>query len=125
MLYYYFLFSAGVTTVLTMAFLSIDNRVDLPKVSYSTAIDYFVAVCFIFVVATILQFAGVHYFTKNGSGEVRLDSDEEEAEVEEEPEVGEEEVEGDEEKQVRITVIRCNLGLNFWELRSKIFIKIM
>src|SRR6218665_3249859 len=60
---------SGVTTVLTMAFLGIDNRGDLPKVSYSTALDYFVGVCFGFVLATILQFAGVHFFTKRNSGE--------------------------------------------------------
>ncbi|KAK2169069.1 hypothetical protein LSH36_12g07026 [Paralvinella palmiformis] len=62
----------GITTVLTMAFLGIENRRDLPKVSYSTALDYFVAVCFAFVLATILQFAGVHFFTKHGSGEVYI-----------------------------------------------------
>ncbi len=59
-------------TVLTMAFLAIENRRDLPKVSYSTALDIFVGVCFAFVLATILQFAGVHFFTKHGSGEVFL-----------------------------------------------------
>ncbi len=32
----------GVTTVLTMTFLALDNRTDLPKVSYSTALDIFV-----------------------------------------------------------------------------------
>ena len=37
-----FLLYTGVTTVLTMTFLSIDNRTDLPKVSYSTALDIFV-----------------------------------------------------------------------------------
>jgi len=62
----------GVTTVLTMTFVGIENRRDLPKVSYSTALDYFVAVCFAFVLATILQFAGVHFFTKHGSGEVYI-----------------------------------------------------
>jgi len=52
-----------------MAFLGIDNRRDLPKVSYSTALDYFVGVCFGFVLTTIIQFAGVHFFTKHDSGE--------------------------------------------------------
>ena len=63
-----------------MAFLGIDNRRDLPKVSYSTALDYFVAISFVFVLATVIQFAGVHYFTKHGSGEELPDSDEEEEE---------------------------------------------
>ena len=65
-----------------MAFVGIDNRRDLPKVSYSTALDYFVGMCFAFVLATIIQFAGVHFFTKHGSGEIFLDSDEEEEEEE-------------------------------------------
>ena len=59
--------------MLTMAFLGIDNRRDLPKVSYSTALDYFVAICFAFILATILEFAGVHFFTKHGSGEWFMD----------------------------------------------------
>ncbi|XP_023932518.1 gamma-aminobutyric acid receptor alpha-like [Lingula anatina] len=60
----------GVTTVLTMAFLSIDTRTDLPRVSYSTALDWFIGMCFSFVLATIIQFATVHFFTKHGTGEV-------------------------------------------------------
>ena len=64
-----------------MAFLSIDTRHDLPKVSYSTALDTFVGVCFGFVLASIIQFASVHYFTKNGSGEV-MPSDESDDEEE-------------------------------------------
>ena len=56
-------------TVLTMAFMGIDNRRDLPKVSYSTALDYYVGVSFASVLATIMEFAGVHFFTKHGSGE--------------------------------------------------------
>ncbi len=31
--------------MLTMAFLGIDNRRDLPQVSYSTALDYFLGTC--------------------------------------------------------------------------------
>ena len=41
--------------VLTMVFLGIDNRANLPKVSYSTALDYYVEICFAFVLATIIQ----------------------------------------------------------------------
>ena len=61
-----------------MCFMNIENRRDIPKVSYSTALDYFVGTCFTFVLATIIQFAGVHYFTKHGSGEIIHDSDSEE-----------------------------------------------
>ena len=60
-----------------MCFMNIDNRRDIPKVSYSTALDYFIGACFTFVIATIIQFAGVHFFTKHGSGEILHDSDSE------------------------------------------------
>ena len=52
-----------------MTFIGLDNRNDLPRVSYSTALDVYVAMCFVFVLATIIQFAAVHYFTKYGCGE--------------------------------------------------------
>ena len=52
-----------------MTFLSIDTRDDLPKVSYLTALDYFVMINYAFILATVLEFASVHYFTKLGSGE--------------------------------------------------------
>lgn len=61
--------SLGITTVLTMTFLGLEARTDLPKVSYPTALDFFVFLSFGFIFATILQFAVVHYFTKYGSGE--------------------------------------------------------
>lgn len=59
----------GITTVLTLTTTSMDTRDDLPKVHYATALDWFVIMCFGFVIGTLLQFAGVHYFTKIGSGE--------------------------------------------------------
>ena len=62
-------FFTGTTTVLTMTFIGLDNRNDLPKVNYSTALDVYVAMCFVFVLATIIQFASVHYYTKFGCGE--------------------------------------------------------
>jgi len=52
-----------------MTFLGLETRNDLPKVSYMTALDYFVTLNFAFIFATIVQFAIVHYFTKIGSGE--------------------------------------------------------
>ena len=55
--------------MLTMTFLGLETRNDLPKVSYVTALDYFVAITFSFIFATIVQFAIVHYYTKVGSGE--------------------------------------------------------
>ncbi|KAG1666855.1 Gamma-aminobutyric acid receptor subunit alpha-6 [Nymphon striatum] len=59
----------GITTVLTMSTITLDSRNDLPKVHYATAMDWFVVMSFLFVIATLLEFAGVHYFTKIGSGE--------------------------------------------------------
>ena len=55
-----------------------DTRDDLPKVPYATALDWFVIMCFGFVIGTLLEYAGVHYFTKIDSGEIQHDSDSEE-----------------------------------------------
>ena len=65
----------GITTVLTMTFLGLEARTDLPKVPYPTALDFFVFLSFAFIFATIIQFAVVHYFTKYGSGECYFSSD--------------------------------------------------
>ncbi|XP_066154466.1 gamma-aminobutyric acid receptor alpha-like [Euwallacea fornicatus] len=78
--------SLGITTVLTMTFLGLEARKDLPKVSYPTALDYFVFLSFSFIFATIIQFAIVHYFTKYGSGECYFSADlssDDESDVEE------------------------------------------
>lgn len=55
--------SEGITTVLTMTTLSISARHSLPKVSYATAMDWFIAVCFAFVFSALIEFAAVNYFT--------------------------------------------------------------
>lgn len=52
---------AGITTVLTMTTLSISARQSLPKVSYATAMDWFIAVCFGFVAFALVEFAAVNY----------------------------------------------------------------
>lgn len=65
----YFIISlihTGTTTVLTMTFLALDTRDELPRVTYATALDLYVAMCFIFVLSTLVQFAIVHLFTKKG-----------------------------------------------------------
>ncbi|CAB1447460.1 unnamed protein product [Pleuronectes platessa] len=54
----------GITTVLTMTTLSISARHSLPKVSYATAMDWFIAVCFAFVFSALIEFAAVNYFTQ-------------------------------------------------------------
>ena len=43
-----------------------DSRSDLPKVHYATALDWFIICSFLYCIASILEFAGVHYFTKVG-----------------------------------------------------------
>ncbi|XP_055034239.2 gamma-aminobutyric acid receptor subunit alpha-6a [Misgurnus anguillicaudatus] len=53
---------AGITAVLTMTTLSISARSSLPKVSYATAMDWFIAVCFAFVASALVEFAAVNYF---------------------------------------------------------------
>ncbi|XP_051536574.1 gamma-aminobutyric acid receptor subunit alpha-6-like [Myxocyprinus asiaticus] len=53
----------GITTVLTMTTLSISARHSLPKVSYATAMDWFISVCFAFVFSALIEFAAVNYFS--------------------------------------------------------------
>ena len=64
---------SGVTAVLTLSAISMDSRSDLPKVQYATALDWFIICSFLYCLASILEFAGVHYFTKVGSGEYYLE----------------------------------------------------
>lgn len=75
----------GITTVLTLSTISLDSRTDLPKVRYATALDWFILMSFFYCIATLLEFAGVHYFTKVGSGEIPVDEEDwEDCETEEE-----------------------------------------
>lgn len=57
--------SSGITTVLTMTTLSTIARKSLPKVSYVTAMDLFVSVCFIFVFSALVEYGTLHYFVSN------------------------------------------------------------
>uniref|UniRef100_A0A146MBU7 Gamma-aminobutyric acid receptor subunit alpha-6 n=1 Tax=Lygus hesperus TaxID=30085 RepID=A0A146MBU7_LYGHE len=65
-----------ITTVLTLSTIGLDTRTDLPKVRYATALDWFLLMSFLYCIATLLEFAGVHYFTKVGSGEIPVDEEE-------------------------------------------------
>ncbi|XP_053130436.1 gamma-aminobutyric acid receptor subunit gamma-4 isoform X4 [Hemicordylus capensis] len=56
---------AGITTVLTMTTLSTISRKHLPRVSYITAMDLFVSVCFIFVFAALMEYATLNYLVGN------------------------------------------------------------
>jgi gamma-aminobutyric acid receptor subunit alpha len=73
--------------VLTLSTISLDSRTDLPKVRYATALDCFLLMSFFYCIATLLEFAGVHYFTKVGSGEIQITDDEWE-DVDEVEEIG-------------------------------------
>ena len=55
---------AGITTVLTLSTISLDSRTSLPKVHYATGLDWFLVCSFAYCIATLLEFAAVHYFTK-------------------------------------------------------------
>ncbi|XP_078231802.1 gamma-aminobutyric acid receptor subunit gamma-3 isoform X5 [Callithrix jacchus] len=55
--------SAGITTVLTMTTLSTIARNSLPRVSYVTAMDLFVTVCFLFVFAALMEYATLNYYS--------------------------------------------------------------
>jgi hypothetical protein len=52
------------TTVLTMALLAIENKVDFPKINYLTASDIYIIVCLGFIISSIVGFAIVYYRTK-------------------------------------------------------------
>ncbi|MEQ2249682.1 Gamma-aminobutyric acid receptor subunit gamma-3, partial [Ilyodon furcidens] len=55
--------SLGITTVLTMTTLSSVARTSLPRVSYVTAMDLFVTVCFLFVFAALMEYATLNYYS--------------------------------------------------------------
>lgn len=67
--------------------MGLEVRTNLPKVPYPTALDFFVFSSYLFIFATVIQFAMVHYFTKYGSGEIyfrKEEASDEEEEIEEE-----------------------------------------
>ena len=47
-----------------MALLIIENKVDFPKISYLTASDLYLIICFGFILSSIIEFALVHYETR-------------------------------------------------------------
>ncbi|XP_030584124.1 gamma-aminobutyric acid receptor subunit gamma-3 isoform X1 [Archocentrus centrarchus] len=57
------IFCEGITTVLTMTTLSTVSRTSLPRVSYVTAMDLFVTVCFLFVFAALMEYATLNYYS--------------------------------------------------------------
>ena len=55
--------SLGITTVLTMTFMGLEARKDLPKVTYPTALDYFVFISFMYIFSTVVQVIRLHHIT--------------------------------------------------------------
>ncbi|XP_062562938.1 gamma-aminobutyric acid receptor alpha-like [Armigeres subalbatus] len=102
--------SLGITTVLTMTFLGLEARTDLPKVPYPTALDFFVFLSFAFIFATIIQFAVVHYFTKYGSGECYFSADELTSSSDEDSDCGGGNANGDQSHlhSIKISSKRCS-----------------
>lgn len=49
--------------MLTMTTLSTIARTSLPRVSYVTAMDLFVTVCFLFVFAALMEYAALNYYS--------------------------------------------------------------
>ena len=45
------------------------NDQDLPQVPYATALELYVQMCFTFLILSMFEFVGVHYFTKHGGGD--------------------------------------------------------
>ena len=66
---------AGITTLLTTCTIAITGRTGIPKVSYSTALDIFLLMCFTYVFAALVEYAGVNYFTKSAVMEIPSDED--------------------------------------------------
>ncbi|KAK7893632.1 hypothetical protein WMY93_022784 [Mugilogobius chulae] len=61
-----------ITTVLTMTTLSTVARNSLPRVSYVTAMDLFVTVCFLFVFAAMIEYAMLNYYAYNNRPPPRM-----------------------------------------------------
>lgn len=55
-----------------MTFMALDSKQDLPKVTYATALDVYIVLCYAFVLGTIAEFSLVHSFTKYNTGDAEL-----------------------------------------------------
>jgi len=54
----------GVTTVLSITTIGFGGRAALPKVSYPTALDWFIIICFAFVFGAIVEYAYINFIDK-------------------------------------------------------------
>ncbi|XP_057575406.1 gamma-aminobutyric acid receptor subunit epsilon [Hippopotamus amphibius kiboko] len=55
--------SLGITSVLTMTTLGTFSRKNFPRVSYITALDFYIAICFIFCFCALMEFAVLNFLT--------------------------------------------------------------
>ncbi|XP_011826768.1 PREDICTED: gamma-aminobutyric acid receptor subunit epsilon [Mandrillus leucophaeus] len=57
--------SLGITSVLTMTTLGTFSRKNFPRVSYITALDFYIAICFVFCFCALLEFAVLNFLIYN------------------------------------------------------------
>ncbi|KAM5221548.1 gamma-aminobutyric acid receptor subunit epsilon [Ctenodactylus gundi] len=57
--------SLGITSVLTMTTLGTFSRKNFPRVSYITALDFYITTCFVFCFCALLEFAVLNFMTYN------------------------------------------------------------
>ncbi|CAJ0581075.1 unnamed protein product, partial [Mesorhabditis spiculigera] len=62
----------GITSVLTMTFISIDSKSDAPKVDVPTALDVYIWICYAFLFGCVVVFTIVHYHTKYRTGDPEI-----------------------------------------------------
>ncbi|TKR82620.1 hypothetical protein L596_016312 [Steinernema carpocapsae] len=67
----------GITSVLTLTFLSLDSRSDF-RVDFPTALDVYILICFVSLLICIVEFTIVHYFTKFNTGDPEIQRSEKE-----------------------------------------------
>jgi hypothetical protein len=53
--------SVGATTVLTLVTMGFGGRANLPRVTYATALDWFIVLCFTFVFTAMVEYACVNF----------------------------------------------------------------
>src|SRR5690348_1963037 len=46
--------------MLSITFIALDSRADLPKVTYPTALDIYIIICYAFLLCCLCEFAMVH-----------------------------------------------------------------
>nr|QRN45430.1 gamma-aminobutyric acid receptor subunit alpha-6-like isoform X1 [Carausius morosus] len=56
--------SLGVTTALSLTTMGFGSKAQMPKVSYPTALDWFVILCFSFVFAAMIEYAIINFLDK-------------------------------------------------------------